>query len=332
MAAKATLAKNMNEFVLAFLREQNIEDITGIWKRDYEQDFINIANPPKIVDTNPDRPTKHTDYQLYCADHREEVVAAHPEAKNSEITKIMGQQWKALKEDKSAKAKKQVAEYQKHAKAEKAAYEKAMESYEAPEEYKKVRKPRKAKLNLDPNRPTKRNSFVIYCADNRAAVKEDNPDAKPAEITKLLAADWREHKEEESEIYKEYQEKAEAEKQAYADAMEGYETPDGYDAPAPRKARAKAPAKAKAAKGKARQKDPNRPKKLTAYQLFCRDRRPELKDEVEAKEIAKVMGAEWSQHKEEADDIFQHYSQLGEEEKERWAAEMAAYQAEGDAL
>ena len=74
---------------------------------------------------DPNKPKKPmTAYFMYLADHREEIKAANPDAKVTEITKIASQQWKELDEE-----TKNV--YNAKVEAAKEEYKKQMEEYEA---------------------------------------------------------------------------------------------------------------------------------------------------------------------------------------------------------
>ena len=51
----------------------------------------------------------------------------------------------------------------------------------------------KSKKLKDPNAPKKPSTaFFLFMADNRARVKEENPDITPAQVGKTLGAEWRE--------------------------------------------------------------------------------------------------------------------------------------------
>jgi hypothetical protein len=306
------------EYVEKFLREHGDEDILGAWKENIEGLRALILPAPKPRDTNPDRPKKHSAYQLYCAAHRDAVKAAHQKWTNAQITKQLAADWKKLQASTKKADKKEHAEFVRAAEAEKAAYEEEMKTYETPAEFLKVPKQRKAGRKLDPDRPKKLSAYQLYCQDHREEVKEElGEGVKGAEVTKELAKRWRAVKEEGGEEFKEYEAMAVEMKAEYEEAMKTYEVPEGFDAPAPRKARAKAP------------KDPNRPKKLTAYQLYCRDNREGAKEELgegaTAKEVLSELARMWAEVKEEDGDDYKEYQDLAAAEKARWEEEMKGY-------
>lgn len=53
--------------------------------------------------------------------------------------------------------------------------------------------------------PKKRcTSYILYCMDKRRHMISTNPGKTPAEITSMLAANWREHKGADDEVYRYY--------------------------------------------------------------------------------------------------------------------------------
>ena len=74
---------------------------------------------------DPNKPKRPmTAYFMYLADHREEIKAANPEAKVTEITKIASEQWKTLDEETKNF-------YNAKVEAAKEQYKKDLEDYEA---------------------------------------------------------------------------------------------------------------------------------------------------------------------------------------------------------
>lgn len=64
---------------------------------------------------------------------------------------------------------------------------------EVVEKVKKPRKKRTAKTTEDSNPPKKKRSknvFMFFCEDNRARVKQENPDISVTEIAKKLGEEW----------------------------------------------------------------------------------------------------------------------------------------------
>ena len=64
------------------------------------------------------------------------------------------------------------------------------------------KKKKKKKKDKDPSQPKRaKNPFMLYSAAMRSSFKDDNPDAKPTEIVKMLGAAWKELSEKEQEPY-----------------------------------------------------------------------------------------------------------------------------------
>lgn len=46
--------------------------------------------------------------------------------------------------------------------------------------------------------------YILFCLDKREGLKTLHPEKSPAEITSLLASNWRQHKEKDDEVYQYY--------------------------------------------------------------------------------------------------------------------------------
>ncbi|GAA5862052.1 hypothetical protein JCM8547_001570 [Rhodosporidiobolus lusitaniae] len=100
------------------------------------------------------------------------------------------------------------------------------------------------KAKKDPNAPKRPlSAYMHFSQDQRASVKEENPEVKFGEIGKILGARWKELDEDDK---KPYEEKAKADKARYEKEKAAYEE-ENPDAAAPKK---KAPAKKAAPKKK----------------------------------------------------------------------------------
>lgn len=78
----------------------------------------------------------------------------------------------------------------------------------------------KQKQMKDPNRPKKpMTAYMLFCNDNRDAVRKKSPDAKLGEVSKLLAEKWGKVSEKDK---KKYNEKAEEEREKYEKEMIDY--------------------------------------------------------------------------------------------------------------
>jgi hypothetical protein len=88
-------------------------------------------------------------------------------------------------------------------------------------------KSKKTKAKKDPNAPKKpRSAYILFSSDNRADVKEENPDMITTDITKEIARLWREAN---SDVKEEYKEKAQEDKKRYEREMEDYNPPSDIE-------------------------------------------------------------------------------------------------------
>ncbi|KAJ3325331.1 Non-histone chromosomal protein 6 [Boothiomyces sp. JEL0866] len=90
----------------------------------------------------------------------------------------------------------------------------------SPTEEGKKKKVTKAKKDKDPNAPKKGlSAFMIYSQENRARIKEENPNATFGEMGKLIGNAWKELSDEDKA---EYLDKAAKDKERYESEMAEY--------------------------------------------------------------------------------------------------------------
>ena len=146
------------------------------------------------------------------------------------------------------------------------------------------------KTKKDKNAPKgAKNAYILFCADNRDQVKEENSEMKATEIISELARLW---KDADEDVKGEYQEKAAEDKKRYESEMEDY-VPSEEES------------KGKKGKGKKAADSPKRP--LGSYMLFAKEYRDTAKSshpEAKATEISKILGAWW---KEADEDVKKEY-------------------------
>jgi hypothetical protein len=164
------------------------------------------------------------------------------------------------------------------------------------------------KVKKDPNAPTKAmSSYILFCSDNRASVKEKFPDYKQSHIVSELGSKWKKSSE---KTKKKYAAKALKDKERYLKEFEEYSPSDGFEKP----------------EVKAPKKDPKSPKRgTTAYIYFCQDKRPKLKDsnpEMKGKEITTELSSMW---KNISDKKRVKYTDLATEDKKRYTDELKEY-------
>jgi len=148
-----------------------------------------------------------TAYFLFTASRRASLKAANPDAKVTQLAKLMGAEWKALSED----AKKP---FSAEAVIAKETYTAAMATYKGTDDFAaheeaiaawkrnekrskaeaegtapKVSLPRKPK---DANKPKgAQTGYFLFTASRRAALTAENPAMKITQIAKLMGAEWK---------------------------------------------------------------------------------------------------------------------------------------------
>jgi len=306
---------------------------------------------PKDVNA-PKKPL--SSYFMFTRDRRSALKASQPDAKITELTKIIAVEWKALdaatKEKyaaEAAQAKAQYAvkwsEYQKTAefgkytlqlaawKAQRGEADAKTSAKGGVSNFKPTKKPKDAKA---PKRP--QTGFFLFAAAERAAVKAAQPELKVTQISKELGRRWQALSAEEKAPF---EAQAAAAKEAYAVQLREYK--QSADFAAHEAAVAAWKRSEKAAKAAAQGKDagpqlkvslPRKPKDSkcpkrpqSGYFLFTATRRAELSAahaDKKMTDIAKLMGAEWKALSEEEKAPFQAQAA---KEKEAYAAKMEAY-------
>merc|ERR1719281_228968 len=148
----------------------------------------------RVKDENaPKRPLSA--YFLWTKDNRDKITKANPDAAITEISKILGDQWKEVSE--GVKKKYQDAFTKASAK-----YQKEMEKYKKTPEYAAhAELVKQAKLDdskkpfrKDENAPKRPPSgYLIWTTDvGRPKYVKQHPDAAVTEVMKALAAQWKE--------------------------------------------------------------------------------------------------------------------------------------------
>lgn len=149
-----------------------------------------------------------TAYFVFTASRRASLKAANPDAKVTQLAKLMGAEWKALSEDakkpftaEAAKAKETYTAAMATYKGSDdfAAHEEAIAAWKRNEKRSKaeadgtapkVSLPRKPK---DANKPKgAQTGYFLFTASRRAALTAENPSMKITQIAKLMGAEWKE--------------------------------------------------------------------------------------------------------------------------------------------
>jgi hypothetical protein len=166
---------------------QEYVDAAADEKKRYEEEMAEI---PEDQRPTPTRRGKSA-YSFFCQAKRAEVKEENEGLSGSEITKLLSDMWKELKDDEERVQ--ELAEYKQL----------ATEDKERVKNAPVVVKPKRA-----------RSAYILFCQEKRSEVKSENPKKSTTEITSILAEMWKELKEDEdSEEYQKYVEMAAAEKE-----------------------------------------------------------------------------------------------------------------------
>jgi HMG (high mobility group) box len=174
-------------------------------------------NENKLKDENaPKRPK--SSFIIFSAKRRPEIKAEHPEMKITEISKLIGSQWKECSDKKKEK-------YAALALKDKARYEDDMKGYIRPSDQElmgqKVNQKKRRESKGDKNHRKKkeagapknpRSAYMFFVKATRPEFKEENNLSTTQEITRGLAAMWKDLSEEDKVLFVE---QADADKLRY---------------------------------------------------------------------------------------------------------------------
>lgn len=273
--------KTFNEFMNE--NEHDWDYFMGFWNEAENQDLLRehiqntMPKAPKAAKTSSGKKIKDPNapkgalsaYILFCNDNRAKVVESAPQGtKATEITKMLGQQWKALTSSNKAKDKQKVEEYNQRAAKDRQRFNDEMAQYVRPsdeellaakEEEKAAKKAakekakgssdKKLKTKRDPNKPAApRTAWLYFCDENREAFKAKMEEASGKEIQAALSMAWAEIKEAKGQEFEKYEKKAVADKKRYEQEMKDYVPPEPTEEEeqqVPKKSKAKAVPKKK---------------------------------------------------------------------------------------
>jgi hypothetical protein len=159
---------------------------------------------------------------------------------------------------------------------------------------KKEKKENKKSSGLSKNK----SAYIFFCLEERAEISKKNPELSSKEITKILAKNWGELKENDDDRMTELQEKALKDKERYTKEKSDSENEksDG--------------------EGNA---EPKKKKKMSSYILFCKEERATIKaefPEYNSKEIISELGRRWSELKASNSDKIAYYEKKLKEDEE----------------
>lgn len=183
---------------------------------------VDAMAPRKLKDGNA--PKKNlTAYMIWSNDVRNKVREANPEAKMTDLAKIMGEQWKTVSDEEKAR-------YQQLALAERARYDAEITAYKNTDSFRAFQQlrasmkdqPKKGKKNKDkdPNAPKKAvGAYMHFCKEQRPLLAEKNPEASFVDLGRLLGVEWQKYTPEQR---KKYDDLAARDKQRYEQESNAY--------------------------------------------------------------------------------------------------------------
>lgn len=253
------ILNKINELIYMFMQSEDCDDeLFNSWKdKKYQDKLLELLKTPKRAKSA---------YIFFCQENRSYIKENNPELKSTEITKKLAELWKELKEDED-----RVEEYEKYLEL-------------AKKEKEKLGIPIKEKVQK-----RAKSAYTFFCQANRQDIKDDYPNLKSSEITKMLSEMWKELKNDSER----------------SDELADYENMAAKD-------------KEKFGKSEKLEKST---KKKTAYMVFCEMNRPDLKEEnpeMSGKEINSNLSYMWKQLKEDINrkSELEEYEKLAKNYKE----------------
>ena len=200
-----TYFMNFMENSKALIDDDAYDALKSLWMRKPNQTllgeaFSSIEKPTrrstgrtnssgkKVKD--PNKPKRgNSAYIFFCKDKREEVKDSMTDSTPRTVTKELGARWN------TAKAAGEISKYEKMAKDDKVRYQDEMADYTPPTEdewaeltAKTKKKSKKKKKRTGPKRAC--SSYIFFCKEMRATIKEENPTIESKEIMKELGVRW----------------------------------------------------------------------------------------------------------------------------------------------
>ncbi len=147
-------------------------------------------------------------------------------------------------------------------------------------------------------------AYIFYTTANREVFKKKNPEVSNKQLTSLMAKSWKSMSEPEKALYNKL---AEEDRERYRTEREK------FDIEHPERARKKTSA--------------NKPTKVTAYQMFCKEQREKVKEDnpdSDSKEIGTILSDTWEDIKNN-EDLYKEFQDLANEENKNFSEKMRKY-------
>lgn len=236
---------------------------------------------------DPEAPKRgKSSYIYFCVEKRPVIKNANPDMSAKEIIKELGRVWR---EDTSEADK---ARYAKMSADDNSRYTDEMKDYVPPPNVGTVIE-KKAKRS-GPKRSL--TSYIFFCKDQRAILKEEEPNLSTKDVTAALGKRWKALSEKDR---KPYEKLAAKDKARYEKDKASWVEPeeDSVDKPVTKKGKSTKKA-VKSDKGKASDKNPAAKRKKSGYILFCQDERNRIKEEHgdwTSQQVTKELGRRWKE-------------------------------------
>ena len=230
-------------------------------------------------------------YIFFCQNKRPEVREQNPEMKATEVTKELGAMWNEIKATDDA------LEYVNLAKEDKVRYNEEMENAPVVTSEDDTEKPKKKKKKDGPKKA--KSAYIFFCQDKRAKVREENSDMNPKEITAELGRLWNLIKG--TNKAQKYIDMADEDKERYKNESSNEET----------KKEPKEKKKPKKQLPKKKEDKEEKPKKMSGYILFCKEKFDDVQEEfptLKKKDIRAKLSEMWKDIKTNDKDTFGEYN------------------------
>lgn len=280
----------INKIVIAFLKENtNDQKNEELWmsndiQKQVKSFCISTSNGHKKKDPNAPKRGKSA-YLFFCSDNREKVKSKlGKDAKATDITRELGIRWNALKISSKSADKKSLSGYEKEAEHDRNRYEQEKESYVPPVQSFTPKRRVKKEQNV-PKRA--KSAYLYFCTDKRDEVKASDPSLKATEITSRLGEMWNKLKSDKNRVDElvVYEKMANDDKSRYE-----LEKSENKKSVTTRKDSNDSELVDESEKNKPSVKSQN------GYQLFCTEKRAEMKESkpnAKASEITKKLSVAW---------------------------------------
>jgi hypothetical protein len=168
------LVLTINTFVKSFLSGEDVSVET--WSSPATQKLLKSALSGKKVrdQKKQDKPKKSKSAYLYfCDEERSKIKKENPDLSSTQITVLLGERWRNLKDDSSRAS--ELAFYESKASVDNERYVKE----KGESKPKKEEKPKRAK-----------SAYLVFCEQTRPLVKKEMPNLSAKEIITELARRW----------------------------------------------------------------------------------------------------------------------------------------------